>query len=621
MCGISGMVAYGVRDHLEQDITRMNSSLSHRGPDGTGFFQFENAVIGHTRLAIIDLSDTANQPLFNEDKSVAVVFNGEIYNFHHLRHSLEKSGHRFISHTDSEVIVHAWEEFGPDCVQHFRGMFSFCILDTRTKELFVARDRLGKKPLYFSLTGNHFAFASEMKALLSLPGTSAEIDPISLGEFATYGYYTGTRSIYQQINKLPPGSALRISCLKRPDSICPQRYWKISINPNPELTECEWLDRLDATLSEAVQLRMVSDVPLGAFLSGGVDSSLVTAYMARISSAKIKTFTIGFTEASHDESRHARMVADYLGTEHTMEIVSPDTLALLPEIIAAYDEPFGDFSAIPTFYLCRMAKNAVTVALSGDGGDELFLGYERYVLGPKLNFLASLIGRPGREAAKNIARHLPYGSTPRRVLDSLSLTGVDLYNYFIGFRQERLSLLHQDIVAQVPEHGSGIIRSDYEECGGASVPVPYQYCDVNNYLPEDILLKVDRASMHHALEVRCPLLDNEFVELAATIPASFNLGARGGKKMLKSLAARVLPQAILDRPKQGFGMPLRQWFKADLQTMLQEMTGNTSSRMWNYFDRREVTRRIQHHQQSNAIDSSAVIWRLLFFYYWCEVKR
>lgn len=621
MCGISGVINYGNSTDTESLIQSMNKVLAHRGPDGAGFFQHENVVIGHTRLAIIDLSASANQPLFNEDRTVAVVFNGEIYNFQELRQTLTKLGHRFATKTDSEVIVHAWEEYGADCVNHFRGMFAFCILDTAKKELFLGRDRLGKKPLYFSFNRSNFAFSSEIKALLQLPDVSNEIDPVSLGEFASYGYYTGTRSIYKSVRKIPPGSCITINYREKPEAISPQRYWKVSLASNQQCSDQEWLARLDATLTEAVRLRMVSDVPVGAFLSGGIDSSLITAYMAKVSPGRVKTFTIGFHEASHDESRYAQAVADYLGTEHTMEVVSPDALSLLPEIMEAYDEPFGDFSAIPTFYLCKMTKKEVTVALSGDGGDELFLGYDRYHLGRNINNISTLIGLPGRKIVAGLARSFSYGSRMRRFFEALSLNGPELYNYLAGFRQERLSLLRPDIVNQMPPNGSTSIQADYAEYGAAPLPMPFQYCDINNYLPEDILYKVDRASMHHSLEVRCPLLDHEFVELAATMPTSLNVSGGKGKRILRHLAGTMLPSTLLDRPKQGFGMPLKKWFKNDLKDMLAEMTSNQASPMWHYFDRDEVMRRIMAHQANKVIDSSAVIWRLLFYYYWCEGNR
>jgi asparagine synthase (glutamine-hydrolysing) len=619
MCGIAGLVNRSGRPVDLERLREMTHVQRHRGPDAEGFFVNGNVGLGHCRLKIIDTSEEANQPLFNEDGSVAVVFNGEIYNFGELTRHLTEQGHIFKTRCDTEVLVHAWEEYGFDCLARLHGMFAFAIYDLSKKQLFLARDRLGKKPLFYAFTTDGFAFGSEIKALLLAPGVGRELDPIAVGEYTTYGNSLGARTIYASVHKLPPGHRMLLDLNSSDLHREPERYWRLSFDVDDKPTEQEWIQQLDQKLSEAVQLRLVSDVPLGAFLSGGIDSSLIVAYMTQHSNKKVQTYTIGFPEASHDESRYAASVAEYLQTDHHSEILTPRALEILPELVEAYDEPFGDLSAVPTYYLCRMTRQHVTVALSGDGGDESFLGYNRYPGARALNTLGQLITPAGRRLAGMFAGLLPDGLPGQRSLARLSLQDFELYDHVMGCSRERLSLLKDDVRSAFQSEDEKKMLADYSFHGQLHLLERYQYTDLMNYLPEDILVKVDRASMYHSLEVRCPLLDQEVVELAAKIPVRAKLTRFSGKTILKRLLGKYLPARLFERPKRGFGVPFSSWFRADWKTVASEMIADTGSPMWDYFDRRSVEKRFKQ-QSLPALQVAENWWRLLFFHRWCDAK-
>jgi len=623
MCGITGIVTSAGRQPDRDLVRRMADTLRHRGPDADGVWIHDNVGLGHRRLTIIDTSHAADQPQFNEDRSVALVFNGEIYNFQELRPELEAAGHRFTTRSDTEVLVHGWEEWGPRVLDRMRGMFAFALYDARAERLFLARDRIGKKPLFWAMTPQGFVFGSEIKALLEHPGVSRELDARAVGEYAVYGNTVGERTIYRGVRSLPPGHSLTLSTGAGAgvgaESAEPAiaRYWRYRPAPDPGIDEAAWLDELDRTLDDAVRLRMISDVPLGAFLSGGVDSSLIVAYMTRHAPGRVQTFSVGFDEARWDETEHARAVAAHLGTDHHAEIVTPDALAILPELVALHDEPFADPSIIPTYYVCRETRRHVKVALSGDGGDELFMGYTRHLESATLERLAGWITPAGRMLARGLSRLLPLDSFTGRGLDRVSYRGFDLYHHALGFSRVYRSLLAPEIRDVLGPARCAPALGAFGRGEGLSFLQRCQVMDLETYLPDQILVKVDRASMHHSLEVRCPLLDQEVMAVAARMPAERQVGRRSQKMLLRRLAARYVPREVLDRPKQGFTPPLREWLRGPLAAPAAEAVADAASPAWDFLDRREALRRLEAHG-SGRVDASTALWRVLVFYRWAE---
>jgi asparagine synthase (glutamine-hydrolysing) len=597
----------------------MTATLTHRGPDGAGIHCHANVGLGHRRLAVIDLSDTANQPLFNEDGTVAVVFNGEIYNFQALAEELRRAGHVFKTRSDTEVLVHAWEEYGPALVERLRGMFAFAIYDARRRQLYLARDRLGKKPLYYSVHDGQLAFGSEIKALRALPDASAELDLDAVAEYAAFGNTLGERSIWKEIRRLLPAHAMLVELDAGPMTPRIERYWTVRPEPDHDPTEEEWIEELDRVISEAVRLRLISDVPLGAFLSGGIDSSLVVAYMTHHSKSPVKTFTMRFDEGTHDESEYAAAVARHLGTEHHSELVTQDAISeLLNRLLVTYDEPFADESAIPTYYLSRMTRQRVTVALSGDGGDESFGGYDRYRYTEWLRRLRASVTPIGHTLLSALAPRLRESSRLTRPLDRLAQPGFALYLHAMGLSGSHLSLLRRDVLDAVSPVEEGKMTRDGAALRDAAPLDRYAYTDLLNYLPDDVLVKVDRASMAHSLEVRSPLLDQEVVELAARIPAGRKVGTFKGKRILRTLLRRYVPAHLAERPKMGFGVPISAWLRAGgpLLAEIERSIADADSPMWSYYDRDEVARRLRAHLTGGA-DLHAGLWRAVYFYRWC----
>jgi asparagine synthase (glutamine-hydrolysing) len=597
----------------------MTATLTHRGPDGAGIHCRANVGLGHRRLAVIDLSDTANQPLFNEDGTVAVVFNGEIYNFQALAEELRRAGHVFKTRSDTEVLVHAWEEFGPAMVERLRGMFAFAIYDSRRRQLYLARDRLGKKPLYYVVHEGQLAFASEIKALRALPDVSAELDLDAVAEYAAFGNTLGERSIWKDIRRLLPAHTMLLDLDAGPMTPRIERYWTVRPDPDHDPTEEEWIEELDRVISEAVRLRLISDVPLGAFLSGGIDSSLVVAYMTHHSTSPVKTFTMRFDEGTHDESGYAAAVARHLGTEHHSELVTQDAISeLLNRLLATYDAPFADESALPTYYLSRMTRQRVTVALSGDGGDESFGGYNRYRYTEWFRRLRAGVTPIGHMLLSALAPRLRESSRLTRPLDRLAQPGFGLYLHAMGLSGSHLSLLRREVLDAVSPVEEGKMTRDGAALGDAAPLDRYAYTDLLNYLPDDVLVKVDRASMAHSLEVRSPLLDQEVVELAARIPAGRKVGMFKGKRILRTLLRRYVPVHLVDRPKMGFGVPISAWLRAGgpLLTEIERSITDADSPMWLYYDRDEVARRLRAHLTGGA-DLHVGLWRAVYFYRWC----
>lgn len=620
MCGIAGLVAAPGSAADRAVLEAMTTSLAHRGPDADGYLVHENAGLGHRRLSIIDPRTTADQPLYNEDGAVGVIFNGEIYNFLELRRELEAAGHRFATRTDSEVLVHLWEEAGRALVERLRGMFAFAILDRRLGRLLLARDRFGQKPLYWARTADGgLAFGSEIKALRTHPGVSGALDLRGLAETMVYGYSVGTTTAYAGIRKLLPGHRLEID-LGAPTTAEPEPYWRWEPDPDPALRDDEaLLDALDALLGEAVRMRLVSDVPLGAFLSGGIDSSLVVSHMTRAAGGRVRTFAIGFHEEAFDESGHARAVADALGTEHREEIVTPDAVEVLPRLLAAYDEPFMDPSAIPTWYLSRMTRRDVTVALSGDGGDELFLGYERYRESATLERISRWLG-PGRSLARAAGRALPRGSWVGRGLDRVGRRGSALYLHAHGFSGRYRTLLRPVLDEALGPVATQRMAAAFDAAPGLPFATRCQLADVAGYLPDDILVKVDRASMDHSLEVRSPFLDHVLAELAGRIPPEANLGGGTTKRLLRRLAYRHLDRELLDRPKQGFAVPLGRWFRHDLAPRLDALLVDAGHPAWRFLDRSEAAARFRAHR-AGRLDASTPLWRVLIFAEWAQAQE
>lgn len=620
MCGIAGIVTPPGRPVDPERLRSMTETLWHRGPDSDGYEVVANVGLGHRRLTIIDLSREADQPLSNEDGTVTVTFNGEIYNFQELRRELEERGHRFRSQGDSEVLVHLWEEEGPELVHRLRGMFAFALWDRRAGRLLLARDRVGKKPLYWTVTPEGFLFASELGALRDHPAVSREVDPAAVGELMAYGHVAGEGSIFRGVRRLPPGFRLLLDTSAPAPEPRVERYWRFRPAPDEDLDPEDWLGRVDEVLREAVRLRMIADVPLGAFLSGGIDSSLVVSHMVHLAPGRVRTFCIGFREQGWDESDHARAVAEHLGTEHVTEVLTPDAVAILPELVAAYDEPFADPSAIPTYYLCRSARREVKVALSGDGGDELFFGYRRYTEAAALERLGRWATPVGRRLARLAGRAFPEGSFAGRGLDRMSRRGFELYDHALGSSPVYLSLLG-------PEARRALAASAARELGaafaaaGADPDLPFlhrcQAADLAQFLPDRILVKVDRASMRHGLEVRCPLLDQELVELAARMPARRQVGLRDQKLLLRRLAYRHLPRRLLERPKQGFAVPLDRWFRHELAPRVEEALADRRAPVWRWLDRGAVERRFAHHR-AGRVDAGDALWRVLVLHAWME---
>ena len=624
MCGILGMLNADGREMDRDRLLAMAATLAHRGPDGEGAYVDGPAALAHRRLSIIDLGG-GGQPMSNEDGTVWIVFNGEIYNFPALRRELEDRGHRFRTRSDTEVIVHAYEEYGEDCVKKLRGMFAFGIWDARRQRWFLARDRLGKKPLYYYHDGRRFVFASEIKAILRDRSVPREIDPTALRDYFTYGYIPFPKTIFRSIRKLPPAHRMRVA---RPAEasgrvdLRTEAYWDLEYAPDRTLSETDWIEGLREKLLEAVRVRLLSDVPLGAFLSGGIDSSAVVAMMSRLMDQPVKTFSIGFEESDFSELEYARRVAERFGTQHHETIVRPDAIALLPKLAWAFDEPFADSSAIPTYYVSRMAREQVTVVLSGDGGDETFAGYRRYLWATGLSRWDFLPGRLRETLFGWPAALMPEGLRGKGALRNMSLGPFERYRCLITQDAARCLpyLLSEDLqraMGDAEPSGSDFLAPYYHRHPEADYLSKLQYLDTKTYLPEDILTKVDRASMLCSLETRAPLLDHELLEFVARMPSHLKLKKGETKYILKKAMEGILPPEILHRPKMGFAVPLVHWFKGDLVEVARDLLLSPRCRQRGYVNTRFVERLLADHQKK-ARDHSLRIWELLFFEQWCR---
>ena len=623
MCGISGIVDLRDRRPVNQALLRvMNDTLSRRGPDGEGFHFEPGLGFGHRRLSIIDL-EGGKQPLYNEDETVVVTYNGEIYNFRELEDELIALGHKFRTRCDTEAIVHAWEQWGEECLARFNGMFAFALWDRNVETLFLARDRLGVKPLYYAqLKDGELIFGSELKTLMLHPLLPREIDPEAVEEYFSFGYVPEPKTIFRGVKKLAPGHWLRIKRGETETHV--RRYWDVPLHKAgcAKLAASEMEGELRERLKEAVRLRLVSDVPLGSFLSGGVDSSAVVAMMRELGTQHLLTCSIGFKEPRYDESTYAQLVARAKSTNHKADIVEASDYSLLENLVELYDEPFADSSAIPTYRVCELARRHVTVALSGDGGDEDFLGYRRYRLfaieQAMRSLIPDLIRRPVFGALGNWYPKLDWA--PRVVrgkttFEALARDPADAYLHGVSIfpDKERERLFSHDLKRNLGGYNAAeVFRAHLD---GHEFPDPLsmvQYLDYKTYLPGDILTKVDRASMAHGLEVRVPFLDYEFVEWAATLPASVKLSRRQGKVVLKKALEPLLPREVLYRDKMGFAVPLDVWFRGSLEDrMTASLEGSTLARC-GLFDT-ESLRRIGVDHRSGHRNHSAILWALLMF--------
>jgi asparagine synthase (glutamine-hydrolysing) len=618
MCGIAGYVdVAGSEQADESTLVAMCNAMRHRGPDDQGIFVDGKVGLGMRRLSIIDL-DTGHQPISNETKTVWVVLNGEIYNYRELAQWLKAKGHSFQTASDTEVIVHLYEEFGEDCVHKLRGMFAFAIWDLEAQRLFIARDRLGVKPLYYGWNGKHFIFGSELKVLLAHPSIERALDPQALLYYLRYSYIPDPLTIFQGISRLMPGHLLNL----RGSNIEVKCYWDGAIPPDEptSMSEEDAVNSLEQQLKEAVRLRLVSDVPLGAFLSGGVDSSLVVGLMSREMARPVTTFSIGFEEEAYNELPHARAVAQHLNTEHHEFIVGPQDCGLIEEIVRHFDEPFGDPSAIPTYCLSKLAAKHVTVALSGDGGDELFAGYDRYRvdLDRRRYDKWPTFAKRGLSFASDL---LSEGCVGKNLLHAMSLQGHDRYLESVSYvRPNDLTrMVTPDVIEMSHDRTADcIMREHLSKVSGRPWLAQLQYLDTKTYLPGDVMTKVDRMSMAHSLEAREPLLDHVLVEFAARLPTEMKFRHGIPKYLLKKVAERYLPTANIHRKKQGFGVPLEYWFKGDLKDYMHDMLLDRRARERGLIAPGKVAELIRRYE-SGRMELATSIWMLVILETWCRI--
>ena len=621
MCGIAG-IAHQEVGRIDHDLVRrMCALLARRGPDGEGFYFDDCVGLGMRRLAIIDVQ-TGQQPISNETKSIWVVFNGELYNYQDLRRDLESRGHHFATSSDTECLVHLYEDFGDEVVSRLRGMFAFAIWDSTERRLLLARDRLGIKPLYYSHGADHLAFASEMKSLLALPGFKRSMNFAAFSGFFTLGYVPGPDTIYEGIHELPPAHV----AVWHEGQLQVKRYWSVKPEPDSGKPEAFFVEGLLHVLRETVGLHLMSEVPLGAFLSGGIDSSAVVALMAAASARKVKTFTVGFTNGQGlDERPFARMVADKFSTEHSECLLSPKITDLLPDLVRAFDEPFADSSMIPNYLICQAARNGVTVALSGLGGDELFAGYERYrgaLLAEYYRRLPRVVRRSLIEpaiAAMPASHHdSVWRDRIKRFVKGAELDLAARYQRYIAVYDdaEKLELFSDDLLAELRRCRIGHTPRLMNDSFDAFAPLDRMlFTDLHTYLPDDELRKIDRISMWHSLEVRVPFLDHKLVEFVATIPACYKLKMWKKKHVLIRALSGTLPREILGRRKQGFSIPLGTWLRTSLRDLVHTLLGEAALRDVGLFNRKAVAQILTEHDH-RIRNHETSIWVLLIFMLW-----
>jgi len=613
MCGIAGIVHWDGQSPSSRTVERMCQAMIHRGPDDQGLYVDDAAALGMRRLSIIDLA-TGHQPVSNEDGTMWVVFNGEIYNFKELRRDLLRRGHQFQTTTDTEVIVHLYEELGIHAVELLRGMFTFAIWDSRRRQLFIARDRVGIKPLYFSLLNGSLVFASELKSMLQVPEIDRRLSWPALNHLFTFLATPSDQSIIEKVHKLEPGHRATLS---RDGRFRMERYWDVQFEPDTRSSEDDLVDRLRELLAESVDLHLRSDVPLGAFLSGGIDSSAVVAQMTRLVPGRVRTFSIGFANRRFDELEHARTVARTFDTEHTELVLEPQELKVAEELPWFLDEPFGDSSAIPTYMVSKLAAEHVKVVLTGDGGDELFGGYDKYVVEQRERGYERVPGSL-RRLLGAVGALMPEGMKGRNFLRHVALDGARRYldASTLFRRADQARLFRPEVFNRMGDYDAWTPALRQLASTDGAWLSGLQYFDLQTYLPLDILTKVDRMSMAHSIESRPALLDHRLIEFAATIPADLRLHGETTKYLFKRAMRGVLPDAIVDRPKQGFAIPLSDWFRGDWSGFLRDVLLSESCRQRGIFEPRYLERLLTLQRRGRPLDLH--LWTLLSFEQWCR---
>jgi asparagine synthase (glutamine-hydrolysing) len=639
MCGIFGKIQFDGRPIEVQSFLKQLNTMTHRGPDGYGLVLANlrtghavsrynrppgiavncyDTALGHRRLAIIDRSNAAAQPMTDQEGRLWLTFNGEIYNFGELRKELLARGHVFsTNHSDSEALLYAFKEWGEGCLERLRGMFAFAVLDLKTRHIFFARDRIGKKPLYYRSGPDGLQFASELKAILIDPQVPQRIDPVSLVQYLMFNYIPAPRTIYDGIHKLPAGHCAWVD-LMRPEIIRVKEYWKLQYQVEEEPSLEVRMEEFDAEFAEAVRLRMISDVPLGVLLSGGIDSTAVVRTMRRLTNGPIRTFSVGFEEEERNELKWAREVARRYGTEHHEKIIRPDAAAILSDLVGQYDEPFGDSSALPTYWICRTAKEHVTTVLSGDGGDELLAGYNRYETYRKLAQFDGILPRLRHLVLGMTDRLLPQSVPGKRRLFLLAKNPYERYLEQMG-KSAALEFLTPEIqrAAFRKEDPQAFFRQAWDKSPQESLS-RLQYVDTKTYLPEDVLVKLDRASMLNSLEARCPFLDHKLIELVARIPAYFKYHRNEKKYLLKQILLPDMGREFLSRRKRGFSLPLNQWLRGELSGYVKEhlAAGNLPDEI-----NRPSVERFLNSYMRGILDGGRSLWSLLVLSLWCERYR
>jgi asparagine synthase (glutamine-hydrolysing) len=623
LCGICGKIYFDPNHPVERELLRaMNQQIHHRGPVEDGYHLEANCGLGHKRLSIIDVAG-GQQPIYNEDGSCCIIFNGEIYNYRGLRDGLLARGHVFKTHSDTETILHLYEEEGERCVEQLRGMFAFAIWNARTQELLLARDRIGKKPMFYHADGEGLRFASEMKALLPDPAVGRELNPGAVHDFLTLQYVPDPDCIFKGIHKLPPAHTL----LVRGGKLSMRRYWELDYEPKTPLSEAEACERIRQEVEEAVRIRLESEVPLGVLLSGGIDSSAVVAFMRRHVAGELRTFSIGFAEKTHNELPFAKIVAEQFATRHEEFIVEPNAIEILPKLVWHFDEPYGDPSGLPTYYVAEITRRQVTVALNGDGGDESFAGYNRYrglaILDRYRQLPRVLRGglmAPALGMVRKLAPGLALAERANFLNDMSLMDPAEGYASLLTiFRNDQKAALYTPAFAeQAGARNSMNYMTDAYHRPGLTVAVDRKLnTDVHSYLPGDLLVKMDRMTMAHSLEGRSPFLDHKLMEFAARLPAELKFKNGVQKYILKKALEPILPHEILYRPKAGFGVPLADWFKGQLKDYLREAVESPRAKARGFFKPQAVTQLIEQHI-SGRQNHYHRLWLLLCLELWCQ---
>jgi len=619
MCGLTGIFEYKRCTEIpSEQVHRMNETIVHRGPDDEGVFVGPGIGLGFRRLSIIDIAG-GHQPISNEDGDIWVMLNGEIYNYPELRKELLERGHTLATRSDTETIVHLYEEYGESCFARLRGMFAIVLWDSKKRRLLLARDRVGKKPLFYAADHERILFGSELKCLLAGGNLPREMDLQALYDYFSFGYIPAPKTIYRAVRKVLPGHYIVVS---NDGSLQERSYWEFSFGETEDCDESAWCERIREQLTDAIRVRLMSDVPLGAFLSGGIDSSSVVAGMAGLMNQAVKTCSIGFDDREFDESTYARQVAAQFHTDHHDQVVRPEALTIVDKLTWHYDEPFADSSAIPTYYVSWIARQHVTVALGGDGGDENFAGYRRYLFDRAENRLRAVVPAGIRSTVFGpLGRWYPALAWAPRVVrakatfQSLSRNPLEGYfNSISVFRcGEKDRLFSQDFRGQLKDYSSiEVLRHHYDRAGTTDPLSRIQYVDIKTYLPDDILVKVDRASMAVSLEVRAPFLDHRFMEMLTRIPSNLKLRGREGKYILKKTMEPVLSREVLYRAKQGFAVPLARWFREDLKDMAYETIFGVHDGILDH----GYLEKIWNDHQRKTFDRSAYLWSVLMFRKW-----